>query len=601
VRGWAALIIAITFALQARGAPELSYSTYLGGSGMDIGYGVAVDALGHVIVCGLTQSPDFPLSSPFSTTPGGSFVTAFNPGGGGLLYSTLLGGQNGATYAYRVAVDAQGFTWVAGHSSSTDWTMSTNALQMTNGGGYDAFLLRLSPSGQLVYGTFFGGPANEDCSSMALDSAGNVYLAGTVDGAGLPTKNAVQPNFGGAPLDAWVARFDPVANAMVFATYLGGSSDDRGNGLAVDPSDNVWVVGHTFSPDFPTRSPLYGYKGGYDGFVAELHPDGGLAFSTYLGGSGFDLATGVAPLATGSVLVTGYTDSDDFPVLRASQPTRAGGRDAFLTELAPTGLVSSTYLGGTLDDYSYAVAVGASGLVYLAGSTGSADFPLLQALPTSRPPPGDGGTAFVATLSAAQTTAPRVLLFSTYLGGGGVVVTAPEANFVVNGESANGLAVDGAGAIEVVVVGQTASLGFPTAFAFQPDSGGQEDAFWVKIAAPDAGTDGGSNDAGGGDSGTVDAGSGDAGGAGQDAGGVDAGGRVPRNNRYQVGCDCAATGGQGLITALLLALVVRTLQARMAWSTRSRPRSITARPSSSCSSVMQSGGLTKKLFQRMKV
>jgi hypothetical protein len=375
----------------------LVYSTYLGsGSGYNFGRGIAVDSAGNAYVTGETQSSTFPTTpgtfQPANAGPhANAFVTKLNPTGSALVYSTYLGGSTYDTGA-GIAVDADGNVYVTGNAGSNDFPTTSGAFQATlSGGGFDAFVTKLDPAGSaLVYSTYLGGSGQEYSGGIAIDAAGNAYVAGSTQSANFPTTaGAVQATFGGAS-DAFVTKLNPTGSALVYSTYL---RDGRGNAIAVDVNGNAYVTGTTYSANFPTTAGAFqtSYAGGYtgystgDAFVTKLDPTGSaLVYSTYLGGSdGGESSAGIVVDAGGNAYVTGTTNSTNFPTTAdAFQLTYAGGydvytfRDAFVTKLDPTGsaLVYSTYLGGSKVDSGNGIAVDAGGNFYVAGSTNS-NFP----------------------------------------------------------------------------------------------------------------------------------------------------------------------------------------------------------------------------------
>jgi hypothetical protein len=246
----------------------LIYSTYLGGSGSDFGQGIALDNAGNAYVTGYTDSTNFPTMNPLQPTFGGgnsdAFVTKFNPNGSALIYSTYLGGS-GSDFGQGIALDNAGDAYVTGATNSTDFPVTTGAFQTTNGGGYNAFVAKINPSGSaLVYSTYLGGNGGDEYgdggTGIAVDGAGNACITGYTGSKDFPTTpSAFQTVCGGGPpggcYDAFVAKFDPTGSALVYSTYLGGSNVDHGTGIAVDGAGNAYVTGYTSSTDFPTKIP----------------------------------------------------------------------------------------------------------------------------------------------------------------------------------------------------------------------------------------------------------------------------------------------------------------------------------------------------------
>jgi len=368
------------FVTKLNSSGSLVYSTYLGGSGYDWGYGIAVDSSGNAYVTGLTFSTDFPTQNAFQRRFGGAndvFVTKLNSSGS-LVYSTYLGGSD-MDWGCGIAVDSSGNAYVTGWTWSADFP-TQNAFQRRFGGANDAFVTKLNSSGSLVYSTYLGGSRPDWGYGIAVDSSGNAYVTGRTLSTDFPTRNAFQRTFGGGgDFDAFVTKLNP-SGSLVYSTYLGGSGGDRGHGIAVDSSGNAYVTGETYSTDFPTKNAFQRTFGGeWDAFVTKLNPSGSLVYSTYLGGSGDDEGYGIAVDSSGNAYVTGLTDSTDFPTTQnAFQRTFIG--DAFVTKLNPSGsLVYSTYLGGSGMDWGRGIAVDSSGNAYVTGETYSPDFPTKNA------------------------------------------------------------------------------------------------------------------------------------------------------------------------------------------------------------------------------
>jgi hypothetical protein len=253
----------------------LVYSTYLGGSANDNGFGVAADSSGNAYVVGDTESTNFPTFSPIQAANAGgrdAFVAKVKSDGSGFIFSTYLGGSGDVDVAQAVAVDPAGLPVVVGQTNSTNFP-TFNAFQGANGGTtitQDAFLTKLTASGSaLVYSTYFGGAGGEIAFGVAVDSAGNPYVAGaTASTNTLPTANAIQCARGGGS-DVFVAKFNANASAPFYSTYLGGSENDQGRMVAIDPAGNAYVAGMTFSNDFPTVNPIQSTFAGGSGFAGD--------------------------------------------------------------------------------------------------------------------------------------------------------------------------------------------------------------------------------------------------------------------------------------------------------------------------------------------
>jgi hypothetical protein len=360
--------------------PTLVYSTYLGGSGTDVAYGIAVDSAGHAYVTGYTSSANFPTESAFQGTSAGNydaFVTKLSPTGSALVYSTYLGG-NGIDIAKGIVVDSAGNAYVTGYTGSNNFP-TKNPFQRARAGYYDAFVTKLSPTGSpLVYSTYLGGSGTDFANGIAVDSARNAYITGYTHSTNFPTKNPFQGVYPGGYYTAFVTKLSPTGSTLVYSTYLGGSYADVAYGIAVDSVVNAYVTGSTGSGNFPTKNPFQGVSAGnFDAFVTKLSPTGNaLVYSTYLGGGFPDFAYGIALDSSRNAYVTGYTKSTNFPTNHPLQPAHAF--DAFVTTLSPTGsaLVYSTYLGGSnSSDIGYGIAVDSTGNAYVTGYTHSTNFP----------------------------------------------------------------------------------------------------------------------------------------------------------------------------------------------------------------------------------
>jgi len=475
--------------------PTLAYSSYLGGTGKDEGTAVAVDTLGHAYITGETASVNFP------TTPGAFqtryakntdvFVTKLNANGSGLVYSTYLGGSN-SDYGESIALDPSGNAYLAGQTLSTDFPTTPGSFQTQCGGGCgasaaDAFVTKLNAAGSaLVYSTYLGGSRSDQGNGIVLDSSGSAYVVGWTNSTDFPTTaGAAQAPYGGGDEDAFVAKLNPRGSALVYSTYLGGSGEEFGYAIAVNSAGNAHVTGYTDSADFPASSAAFQrtLKAPQAAFVTKLSTDGStFVYSTYLGGAG----TGTNPCSAcgasiavdlaGNAYVSGLTWETNFPTTPgAFQTSYAGGfHDAFLTKLnfKGSGLIYSTYIGGSSDDGAVAIKVDASGTLYVRGNTFSHDFPVTPG--AFQPTIGGQSDAFFLELGPTGSA----LLYSTYLGGSG-------SEF---GKATSSLALQGSVNPSVYLTGYTNSTNFPvTAGAFQLTFGGVYDAFVAKFVPASGG------------------------------------------------------------------------------------------------------------------
>jgi hypothetical protein len=339
----------------------LIYAGYIGGSGADQGFGIAVDSGGNAYVTGRTQSTEasFPvLGGPDLTFNGDAdaFVAKVNAAGTALVYAGYIGGSV-LDQGNGISVDSAGNAYVVGYTSSTEATFPVLVgPDLThNGGVYDAFVAKVNAAGTaLVYCGYIGGKGNDQGFGIAVDSAGNAYVTGhtTSSEASFPVTVGPDLTFNGV-LDAFVAKVKPAGTALVYAGFIGGSADDRGTSIAVDSAGNAYVTGYTSSDQasFPVLvGPDLTYNGGaYDAFVAKVNAAGtALVYAGYIGGNGFDQGTGIAVDSAGSAYVTGYTNSSEasFPVLGGPDLTYNGGTfDAFVAKIA-ADLQGSVAVGG---------------------------------------------------------------------------------------------------------------------------------------------------------------------------------------------------------------------------------------------------------------
>ena len=322
----------------------LVYSTYLGGSNTDAGLAIAMDPARNAHVTGNTGSTDFPTAHAIQTSFGGGpldgFVAKLDPAGAALVYSTYLGGSE-PDFARGIAVDAAGSAYVAGFTYSHEFP-TVNPLQSTLAGVADAFVTKITADGSaLTYSTYLGGSGSEfgpGLKLIAVDAAGSAYVTGSTLSTDFPLVSPVQAASAGS-LDAFVAKIAADGSALVYSTYLGGTSGDDGNAIAVDDRGNTYVTGTTSSADFPTVDPFQGsYRGtSGDAFVAMIRADGTeIVYSSFLGGTGpgpFERANAIAVDPASNAYVTGQTNATDFPTVDPLQPSFGGVHDAFVTKI----------------------------------------------------------------------------------------------------------------------------------------------------------------------------------------------------------------------------------------------------------------------------
>jgi len=481
--------------------PVLLYSTYLGGSGDDQPAGIAVDANGNVYVSGATDSSDFPLST-LGSLPAGidhAFVAKLDATGSNLIYADYLGGSGG-DYGYGIALDASNNVYVTGSTASSDFPM-VNPFQGTYPGSFNAFLSKISADGSsLLYSTYFGGNGSDIPSSLAVSQTGEMTIAGYTSSTNLAVANAYQssvsPNQGGVYGEyGFVTKFSPDGASLEFSTYFGGSAnaplscglsscwpqpDSQIMAMATDPSGNSYVTGYTNTSNFPSTSGAYltnntTQMNANVGFVSKFNSGGALQYSTYFyGSSGLPMSVNaIAVDATGNAYITGPALSDaTFPVTSSSicDPASAGWACsyAFVSKFDPTGstLLYSTFLGPNNSSIPEAIAVDTNNDAYVLGFTSSNSFSTVNGI---QPYAGGYDLLLVEIDPAASTQ-----LFATYLGGTGDEQPAPA-----------GMVVDGSG--NIYLAGTTSSSDLPvTSGAFQQTFGGNTDGFVMKLGAPPA-------------------------------------------------------------------------------------------------------------------
>lgn len=478
--------------------PILNYSTYFGPS---VGAtAIALDASGNAYLAG-NATNDLPVTSgAFQTDPASKnhsdatsvFVTKLNSTGSALLYSTYLGGS-GFDEGYAIALDSSGDAYIAGQTSSPDFPVTPGAFQTTNKASQidqdqtgTAFVAKLNSTGTaLIYSSYLGGSTESWGNGIATDDAGDAYLTGATLDTDFPcTPGAFQSSLTKSSAQEWsgyVAEVNPAGSALTYSTLLGGSGADWPFSIAVDSSGSAYVAGQTGSKDFPTTASAFQRTdkatilGGQTGFVTKLNPTGtGLVYSTFLGGSTAERVAALALDASGDAYLTGYTESQDFPVTTGVfQPTMhvsgtAYNSNAFVTELNPSGsaLVYSTFLAGTatpgeygsIIDQGSGIAVDNSGIAYVTGSTWDLDFPVTpQALESQNLGMIYSGNAgsFLAKINATATQ----ILYATYLTGTG-------NGTGLDCDCTSGIALDSSG--NPYVAGIVYSSDFPTTLgAFQ--------------------------------------------------------------------------------------------------------------------------------------
>ena len=398
---------------------NLLWSTFLGGSGWDGVFGLTVDANGNAVVTGVTASTDFPITANAvqrTVTGDAAFVTVISADGTRVIYSTFLGGSqsdgvpvpinpfhafppaNVETIGVAITVGTDGTLYVVGGTNAIDLPVTSGAAQPIIGGESDGFVARIrtdaAGSAGLMYLTYLGGLSNDFCSAVAADSAGNAFVTGQAQSLIFPTTLGAYQRVHTPGTVAFITKLNPTGSSLIYSTLLSGSKGSsasagsnytRPSAIAIDSNGHAYVDGETNDTDFPTTPGVVqpSNAGIDDGFVTELSADGSaLVFSTYLGASDYDGLFALKLDKSGNIFVSGYTSSSDLPLVRAFQSTYGTDSDGWVAELSPGGttLLLSSYLGGSGQDSTYGIDLWNNQL-YIAGRTGSNDFPVTNSAP----------------------------------------------------------------------------------------------------------------------------------------------------------------------------------------------------------------------------
>jgi hypothetical protein len=495
--------------------PILNYSTYLGGSGDDGAFGIALDSAGDAFVAGLTTSIDFPAgaNAGIGTNPnpnaGASFVAELNPSGTQLLYTSYLVGTTttGFDGATSVAVDSTGKVYVTGVTAAAGFPSKNPLPYAANTTSGTCFVTKLDPTvsgnGSLLFSTYLGGTGGDLANGIAVDANGNAYVVGQTFSTDFPTSSApnaaYQPafnplNVNNASGSAFLSKINTTNFTLVYSTYLSGNAanaanasgpgigGDIANGVTVDASNDAYIVGATTSnnaANFPssananqTAPPAANVLA--SAFVSKINTAGNgaasLVYSTYIAGSGQEQGFGIALGSNNVAYVTGLADSNDFPFTAGAFDTSgagAGGK-AFVALVDTTNTVVgnpltafryATFLGGGNGDIGYGIRVDSSGNAYVVGTTTSPNFPgtnagtLLGGFQTTIPNPSFGSPFIAKLLPTIGGSGTNDLLYSTYFGGSG------------NGSAADqgfAIAIDAANPPNAYITGQTSSANMPT-------------------------------------------------------------------------------------------------------------------------------------------
>jgi len=409
--------------------PALIYSTFIGGSNDEYQWvgGIDHDAAGNIYHTGRTFSPNFPatagaLQTSFSADYD-AYVFKLDATGTSLIYCTYIGGLLiDAGYSVKVE-QATGNLWVVGSTNSLTFPVTAGAFQTISGGTglTDAFVLKLNATGSnVIYSSLYGMAYSDYGHGIDIDNAGEVYITGKTNGQVYATAGSFQTGFGGGPWDGFVAKFNSTLSSALFATEFGNNQHEVPIAISVDQNHDIYIAGFQEGGNMPVVAGSYDvtYNGGsWDAFVTKFNSSlSGLIYSTYLGTSGTDMIwNGLQLTPSGEAVVAGFA-ANGFPTTAGAFQTAYGGgiEDVFVTKLnaAGTGLIYSTYIGGTGDDEAYGIYLDANGIAYVTGYC-QANFPTT---PCTYDSTYNGAKdAFLLQLNSTGSQ----LLFSTYFGGSG--------------------------------------------------------------------------------------------------------------------------------------------------------------------------------------
>lgn len=389
----------------------LVYSTYISGTDGYASTAIAVDAVGSAYITGQTGS-GFSATPGAAQTTGGFFdayILKLNAAGNAIVYATFLGGS-GEDRGFGIAVDSAGAAYVTGETSSSNFPV-VNAVQPSPGGDgdsfldADAFLTKVNPAGSaFVYSTRLGAAGQDVGTAVAVDGSGRAVFTGYTSAA-FPVVNAVQPAFGGY-YDMFVARLSASGTSLDFSTHIGGSwLDMPGNSIAFDSSGNIWIAGTSGSANFPLVSPIQASNQGLEDIVLFALNSAGSAivYSTYVGGTSTDWGSGVTVLPSGEIAVVGTTYSSNFPTASPLQSTLAGYNDCalFVLNRLTNTLSFSSFWGGPYQDRGFNIDSDTAGNFYVTGVGESSAFPVKNQIPL---PPMEGFNAFVAKVGFSNLT-----------------------------------------------------------------------------------------------------------------------------------------------------------------------------------------------------
>jgi hypothetical protein len=458
---------------------DLVYSTFVGGTSLELAAEITIDVAGNAYITGRTYSSDFPATSgAYDTTYNGrddAFITKINSTGSSLVYSTFLGGTSDE-YSSGIAIDSLGNAYLTGYTFSSDFPTTAGAYSTRNNGHIDAFVSKIDSTGSsLIYSTFLGGSVSDYSNGINVDSSGSAYVVGWSESYNFPV--TAYAGTSSSSIKMFVTKLNPSGTGLIYSSGIAASfypSGNHFNTFALDKSGNVYITGSLVSAyTYPTSMDAYdrSFDGYSDVFVTKLNSSGGYAYSTFLGGkysSGEDQSNSIAIDKDGYAYIIGSTTSFDFPTTSNTYDrTLSGSKDVFIVKIDKTGsnLVYLTYLGGSDVDIGYSIKVNSSGEAYLVGGTTSSNFPTT---PGSYDTTYNGNDVFVTKLNASGSA----LIYSTYVG---TVSIYDECNIAIDTSD------------NAYITGSTRSPGYPTTPGSYDTTYNYYDLFVTKLNATGTG------------------------------------------------------------------------------------------------------------------
>jgi len=407
--------------------PELTFSSYLGGTGAQYPSDIKEDSQGNIVIMGHTRSVDFPITvGAYQETFAGGvfdvFITKVSRLTNQIIYSTFLGGS-GRDEEPKMDFGPQEDVYITGRTYSDDFPL-VNPLQATLNGTDDSYVLKMNPTcDQLLYSTFLGGSKEEDWSRIAVDTAGYICVSGITTSSDFPTVNPYSSELNGGQFDGFVTKYYPAGDAMVYSTYIGGRQDEELECMGVTKDGEVVVAGLTHSDDYPMVNSLYpcliNPDALIDAIITKFSSDGSyLIFSTYISGTQDEWFEDLVLDDDGNIYVVGGMETTDFEIVNSFQPDHCPiapetkGSDMFVAGVSAAGdeVLFAGFLCGSYDDYGTSIDLGPDGSIYVTGVAESNDFTLASPIDATF----DGESDMVLARISPDGTQ---LIYSTYFGG----------------------------------------------------------------------------------------------------------------------------------------------------------------------------------------